>query len=355
MKISPLIQFYTSKPTLKNDKKQSVQCPVNSYSTKLSAENYSANLMPKFTSLKYKAGDNNYCDTSFFRDVKTLSQTADYLQKNFPRGTDIMDFASSSGQEAISLHALLNDKKKRKYTIHCYDVSGNIVEIARLGTHPVYSAAADDAFLLAVSTRDKRQRALKKAFEELMEPTLPPSYKMNDPDFIDFVSKMYEGDFKIQYFKIRDKYRNNFTFNVGDIRNIDEILPDKKAGAVLFRNAFYIITNNFTLNEFNYERELNNKVNKEKVINEVVDKVYEKLLPGGIFVLGDNEKEHLYIADEHLTESERLASYYATDVYKYSPLYNALNKDGRFSPICTRRIRASIGYIDAFTIWKKNK
>ena len=56
-----------------------------------------------FKSLKLTNNANNFSDTSFYRDPRTLADTTKHLQEAFPDGCDILDFAGSNGEEAISL------------------------------------------------------------------------------------------------------------------------------------------------------------------------------------------------------------------------------------------------------------
>ena len=357
MKISPLIQFYTSKPTLKNDKKQSVQCPVNSYSTKLSAENYSANFMPNFTSLKFTEGENNFCDTHFFRDYETLEKAAQILKRNFPSGTDILDFASSNGEEAISLYAILNNGKNAKYKILCFDKSQNIVDLANKGVYTVYNRCAEDRYLLYENPDSGTTKDIIKYFNNIMEETGKPAHQINDEFFISVLTNLCnlcDDDFKIKYYKIKDDYKNNFEFNVGDINDIENLYPEKQAGAILFRNAFYIPTHNLALNE--YDVKVRTDINKQEIIDNIVDKVYEKLQPGGLFIMGDNEKDHVFLADEILTDAESLfiPSYFAV-IYKYPPVYKALTRNNRFKPVHEKTINSAIGKMQIFTVWQKNK
>ncbi len=355
MNISPVTNYYkpvsVSKYMQKNEphKSECFNC------AKLSSENYKAAFLPSFGSLKYREGENNFCDTSFFRDVETLDKAASILRKKFPKGTDILDFACSNGEEAISLHAILNNKNKGKYKIYCFDKSKNIIDIANKGVYTVYNGPSSDGYLISPFVlHDKKYKELVNAFNEIMEETGKPDYPINDENFLKFISQMYEDEFKIKHFKIRDKYKDNFQFNVGDINDIDKLFPDKKAGAILFRNAFYIPTHNLALNEF--QSDIRTDINKQEIIDKIVDKVYDKLLPGGLFILGDNEKDHVFISDECLTDAETLfvPSYFAT-IYKQPPVYKALTREHRFSPVHKKMINCAMGKMEIFTVWQKNK
>lgn len=356
MKILPVTNFNTQQPSgFKISKEKSTAGYHRQPSSSLvSAENYRANFLPAFTSLKYKEGENNFCDTHFFRDYETLDKTAHLLKKYFPKGTDILDFASSNGEEAISLHAILDDSKRKRYKIFCFDKSKNIIDIAKKGVYTVYTGPSQDGYLLIKNPHDRQLKKIITSFNNLMEETVKPDYQINDEQFINFITQMYEDDFRMKHYKIRDEYKNNFEFNVGDINDIEKLYPEKQAGAILFRNAFYIPTHNLALNEF--DTKIRTGINKQEIIDNIVDKVYEKLQPGGLFIMGDNEKDHVFLADENLTDAETMfiPSYLAT-IYKYPPVYKALTRDNRFKPVHEKTIDCAIGRMQIFTVWQKNK
>lgn len=320
---------------------------------RISSEFYRANAVP-FCSLKLKASerDNDFCDTYFYRDLYTLLNAGRILNETFPEGADIMDFACSNGEEAISIHSLINDKNKGNYKLYCYDKSPKAIDLAKKGVHTVYRPGSGDGFILNKYQKDEVYDDVMRCFNEIMEETKRPDYNINDPEFIRFI--MGHPDFKIKYYKIRDEYKDNFKFETGNIFKIDKLGP-KKAGAVFFRNALYIPTQNYGLDEFDcLVRE--KSVNKRKVINHIVDKVYDKLLPGGIFVVGESEKEHIYLADKHAKEEEKIyIKDYDCYIYKNMLLENALLKDGRFEPVVYSRCYSALGEIKVPTVWQKVK
>lgn len=318
---------------------------------RVSSEFYRANAVP-FKSLKLKASEreNDFCDTSFYRDFYTLIKAGEILKNTFPDGADIMDFACSNGEEAISIHSLINNRNNRNYKLYCYDKNAKAIELAKKGIHTVYRPGSGDGFILNKYQNSEVYDDVVKSFNKIMEECARPNYDINDPDFIRFI--MAHPDFKMKYYKVRDEYKDNFNFEAGNIFKIDKLEP-KKAGAVFFRNAMYIPTQNYALDEF--DSLLREKsVNKKKVINYIVDKVYDKLLPGGIFVIGENEKDHIYLADKHTSENEKLyIEDYACSIYKKSPLYEALEKDGRFKPVVYSRCYSALGKIEVPTVWQK--
>ena len=141
----------------------------------------------------------------------------------------------------------------------------------------------------------------------------------------------------------------------GDIHNIKNLLPDKKAGAILFRNAFYIETGNYGINEFSLLEDLS--VNKKKIIENIVDKVYDKLLPGGLFILGDIEKDHIYIADNSVKDKDKyFIRNFGVAICKEPLLWSALEKDGRFEPVFYKKVASPCALREDMkvpTIWRK--
>ena len=180
-------------------------------------------------------------------------------------------------------------------------------------------------------------------------------------------SELDEYKYEFKFFadeELKNKENENkFFFRVGkilqydrlpNINDIENLYPEKQAGAILFRNAFYIPTHNLALNE--YDVKVRTDINKQENIDNIVDKVYEKLQPGGLFIMGDNEKDHVFLADEILTDAESLfiPSYFAV-IYKYPPVYKALTRNNRFKPVHEKTIDSAIGKMQIFTIWQKNK
>ena len=222
-----------------------------------------------FTSLKLKNGENDYSDTCFYRDLKTLSSAAIILRETFPQGTEIMDFACSNGEEAISLYSFLNDQTHNNYKIHCYDKSERAIELGRKGVYTIFKPKSFDHFLLPdykeKNTPGEVKKLLKNIkyhFYKIMKITPEPDYEINDPEFTEFLKE--SPDFKIKYYELRKQFKDKFKFNVGDIKDIDKIEPEKQVGAILFRNAMYIETGNLAVNQFSLNEDLN--INKKEII-----------------------------------------------------------------------------------------
>lgn len=318
---------------------------------KTNLSNLKANYLVNFSGLKASSETPyKHLGTCFYRDLPTLSTATEIIKDIFPEGTDILDFAASNGEEAISLHTMLNDKNNVNYPIHCYDISDKAIKLANSNIHTVFSVTPDK-FLITESP-NKLYRNTSEKFHELMEETNKPDFEINDADFNELVQ-----DYKVKYYKVKDEYWNNFKFEKGDIQNLSDIMPQKQVGAIFFRNAFYHLTNNHIFEnvfEYNVLQKIHN-TNRDEVIEEVVSKVYDKLLPGGIFVLGNDEKEHIYQADK-FTPIEEFYFDDITDEYirLKSPLEKALLKDGRFKPVGSSICMTStMNSFEVNTVWQK--
>ncbi len=355
MRISPIVNFkYFSKSdkSTNTPKAPIVSNEVSDFYKKSTPYFYPSSFV-SFSSLKMrgKTSRNDFCDTSFYRDAGTLTAAVDILEKEFPQGTDIMDFACSNGEEAISTYSLFSPENADKYKFYCYDRYHKVISIANTGIHTIYSRCSSDNFLLKDSASDDGiQNYLKSNFDRLMEPISKPVDFDEEETSVSRLKELFGT--KVNYFKLKDEYDDNFSFRVGDINYIQMCEP-KKAGAVFFRNAFYIPTKNSDLDGFDLE-ELFDKTDKKQVINNIVDKIYDKLEPGGILVLGNILKDHVYIAGDQVPASEKTyLRDYCCDIYKKSPLHEALEKDNRFKPVYYTAADKPFDDVQVPTIWQK--
>ena len=312
-----------------------------------------------FKSLRLRNGENDYSDTSFFRDSQTLEKSAEILKTTFPQGCDILDFAASNGEESISLCSYIDDEK---FKIHAYDKSEKAVDIGKKGIYSVFNILAKDSFLINDSEQQKGSQdevinklKIRELFHKIMKRVSKPEHEINDPLFVEILNQV-EGS-EIQYFELKDKLRSKLEFGVADINQIDDLAQGKEVGAVLFRNAMYIPTGNLAVNEFSFD--IGKPVNKEKVIEGIVEKVYNVLKPGGLFILGNIEKDHVYLADENVPQEEKyFLNDYFVDIYKQPPLWIALEKNNRFKAIGYSKVsQPHLLFPDQMlpTIWQKTK
>lgn len=357
MKIYP-VTFNNNFRTRQVRKNNNSGTPANLLNSDYSYQTSPANSRINFKSLKATDGDENlFLDTAFYRDFSTLIGVARLIQETFPNGADIMDFACSNGEEAISLHSLINDNKNddNKYKIYCYDTSDKALKLAKNNIYMVHNALYD-SFLIDDKTLDPMYDFIKNRFYQIMEEVPAPKLSLLGETFDSNLNSLHVFNDE-KYFRVKDKYRNNFKFQKGDIRNIANIQPDKQVGAVFFRNALYHLTNNHPFGRI-YDEETLNKIwntNKEEVLEDIVDKVYDKLLPGGFFVLGTDEKEHVYQADKFTPKDEIFFDEMNNEYLRIkSPLLKALHKDDRFTPVISAKCYTrGMGDFTVYTVWQK--
>lgn len=313
-----------------------------------------------FKSLKLTNNSNNFSDTSFYRDPRTLADTTKHLQEAFPDGCDILDFAGSNGEEAISLYTFLNKDNKNKYKIYSYDTSEKAIDLAKKGVYTLYRPMSFDQFLMSDFNFEyllpgsvEYVKEIRDSFSSIMERTQKPEHTINDTDFVEYIKTFPQ--YSMEYYKIKDKYKTDFNFELGNINDIENLAKGKKVGAVLFRNAMYIETDNFGPNQFDFEYDAN--LNKRNIIENLVAKVHKILEPNGVFVLGNIEKDHIYVADNSAKEEEKffLNSFFV-DIFKESPLWQALSKDKRFEIIGYSTVTQAVVMDNTDlvpTIWRK--
>ena len=314
-----------------------------------------------FKSLKLTNNSNNFSDTSFYRDPRTLADTTEHLAKAFPDGCDILDFAGSNGEEAISLYTFLNKDGKNKYKIYSYDTSEKAIDLAKKGVYTLFRPMSFDQFLLSDYNFEyllpgtvEYVKGIRNLFSSIMEKTVKPNHSINDKDFVEYIKTFPQ--YSMEYYKIKDKFKTNFDFEIGNINDITQIAKNKKVGAVLFRNAMYIETDNFSPNQFDFEYDAN--LNKRNIIENLVAKVHKILEPNGVFVLGNIEKDHIYIADNSAKDEDKFfLNEFMVDIFKESPLWQALSKDKRFETIGYSTVTQPVVMENTDlvpTIWKKN-
>ena len=305
-----------------------------------------------FTSLMLESEYNNlYLDTAFYRDMPTLLSFAEQMKANFPNGADIMDFACSNGEEAVSIYSLLGDNK---YKIYCYDISDKALDLAKNNVYFVNSKNLD-SFLIVDDENNASTNSVKKLFYEIME-EIPQGKNSLPKRFLDFLGNGKKDSFE-KYFKIKDEYLENFKFEKADIQNIQNIMPEKQVGAIFFRNAIYNLTNNHPFDAI-YDLEVLQKMwdtDKVKVLDDFSSKIWKKLLPGGFLVLGTSAKEHIYQADKYTPEEDIFQDYLSRDLFRSTPLLEeALKKDGKFAPVFKSVCKSIFSdQMPVFNIWQK--
>lgn len=256
--------------------------------------------------------------TAFFRDFPTLDFAANYIRKTFPQGTNILNYACSNGDEAISLAAMLSELNSQKiYKIIGLDIDPKAIRIAKKGIH-IISDWDRDNFL-------QKEGAIltQKLQQKLLEFLTPTSEKIKENHIKSFAKK--------EYYQRNDnalagilEFRPHTQGNIFDAASFE---PEKPAGAILFRNALYHITQN----------ESGSLTYNLDAIEKVANAVHKRLDKNGIFVIGDFFLEHLYNVRANL---------------KKIPLTtNILRAHGGFKPIFTTKVESYEDIVP--TAWQK--
>ena len=104
-----------------------------------------------------------------------------------------------------------------------------------------------------------------------------------------------------------------------------------KVGAIFFRNAIYQITGNDLNGILKYGDNPNIDLNKSNIIQKLIEKVYQKLEIGGIFVLGDHTQEHIFIADKYTRVEDTILYNKNRNIRLMleSPVLSAFKKNGK--------------------------
>lgn len=320
-----------------------------------SAENIRAYHSVSFSGLKrsHPYDNNQFFDTCFYRDIETLKAATDFIKEEFPNGTDILDIACSNGEETISLETMLNDLTDKKYKIHAFDTNNTPLELANQRIYSVYTNGHED-FLLN-NKSDEYKNELKNRFMNIMEETDAPDFEINDSGYFE-AKQLKDKDFRFKFFKLKDEFKDIININKGDINDLPDLLPNKKTGAIFFRNAMYFPTQNYVFKHLSEYEMPSENINRRKIINNIVDKVYDKLLPGGFFILGNNEKDHHFLADSYTHPDDKFYWEYTNqEICLTSPLKEALLKGGRFKPIFKSDCDSAMGLREVITVWQKVK
>ena len=308
-------------------------------------------------------------DSWFYRDYDTLEAANYEIEKTFPNGAEIWDFACANAEETISEKTLLENPK---YKLIGYDSSTSAIKLAKKGIYTVFSNWYD-SFLLPDSTQDNKELYLKDKFYNIMEEIEPPETERHINNKADYFNiKKFYHSFQEKYFQVKPQRRKEIDIRTGNINRIENYRNNDKIGAVFFRNALYQMTGN-DLNETIDQKKYFAHFpvnNKREIIENFVDKIHSKLETGGVFVIGDHIKDHLFLADKNLPDCEvilfkdtpffdagnRKHLYEANlKLFKESPLKRALEKGKRFIPIGFSKTWLDYGgsKLDVATVWKK--
>lgn len=274
----------------------------------------------------------NSISTNFYHDSEVLQKAVKIIEKEFPKGTNILVYAGSNGEEALSINTLFD--KRFKYNIYSIDKSSKAIDFARKGIYAIHPLA-DDGFLVNHNSENNKQ-FLSKIFHTNFIETDKPSFPVNNVSDPIYTIRFDNIDLYPQrYFIPKESFKENVSFIKEDIKDIEAFNNHQKAGAIFFRNAIYQLTDNNLSGVFEHGDRPNLETNKRKIIQELIDKIYNKLEMNGIFILGNHLQEHLYIADRTIPLEDTVLVDDARNIrfMKTHPVIEALKKNGRFKPL----------------------
>ena len=301
----------------------------------------------------------NINDSWFFRDQKTLETSAKHIKTYFPDGADILDYACSTGEEEISLKALM---PQSKYRVIGYDNSADALRIGKRGVYTLFSGWFDSYLLPNSSFLELEGKSptvlkqifqktdeLRKKFHEIMY-EVPPSREYRDiNNKCGFSNLKYRNkNFVQKFYRVRDEFKDQLDLRYGNFLNVGQVRKERPVGAIFFRNAIYHLCRNDINEILDFNMPVHNITDKKHLMERLIDGVYKTLDDNGIFVIGNHIKEHLFIADDTLPASktarlENTPFYNPNNIhhqahkslkcFKESPLISALYKGGRFVPI----------------------
>lgn len=250
---------------------------------------------------------NNACVnyTSYFRSFEAIDVVKDHLLKHFPDGAIILDYACSNGEEPESIAMqIASVNQDKRYRILAYDIDPDILDMAQNHCHCISEGFEDDFLLKDDSEITSQQKHLKDLFFEHFERTDPPAIKLfKTPD-----NRCEEGD---NYFVAKQgafegiiDYRGGN--ESGNIENIDTVIfdTDSSPAVVLFRNAFYHLSDNPSYKPLISEYYMNPY--QMGSVETVIDKIYDALPENGLLVIGNSHYDHIYLAPEGAAANETI-------------------------------------------------
>lgn len=338
--------------------------------------------MPNFKGYNDKTYDvksqnkQDWClhETAFFRDIDTMEFAQKYIVQNFPQGTHIADFGCSSGEEAYTLLMLLNKyNKDKKYKVTGYDVSPKVVEVANSGAFRMMYRFTEGFVNLKPEYKDYDKKYLKKLFFKCFERVPERIVSHNPtPEIKEHLQKRIQQEKNLKKllelkcyneifrrhgihsefeegnaFKPKIEFTTDvFEAKLGDINDLSKIIkPDGKAGAIIFKNAWFHILNTFDSFE---------NINIEGA-EKIVQSAHNVLPQKGLLVIGTLWKDHIY--------SNQIPHFISQDGKKIQVVDNTifhdlLRKNG-FEPIFYERIKdVLLGKLDNNkvhlpSVWRK--
>ena len=288
--------------------------------------------------------------SSFFGDLPTLKTAVSLIEKNFPNGTDILVYAGSNGEEAISILSLL--RKPDKFNIYSIDPFKNAIEYAKDGFFSVH-CFADDAFLINNKLKTDAEKKAAKGFAKYLREIEKPQFDLNNiPE--EFRALERENPYFTfeRFYQLKPFARTRIQFIEGDIRDIGKFKTERPVGAIFFRNALYHLTDNDLVGIFNHGYKPNTEVNRYEILRALINDVDKKLAQNGIFVLGNHAQEHFYVADKY-TPKTRQENIRGIPIRLDPLLDTVLKETGHFESRYMQKVTFLNGTLERPLIWQK--
>ena len=264
--------------------------------------------------------------TDFYHDYPTLKESVRLLEQNFPEGCDILVYAGSNGEEAISIYSMLQHPER--YNIHSIDPFKEAINTAQKGIFRV-GYAAEDNFLILNNSNDIQHREQRACFKKCFIPVekIDPYSGKVSMKTLGYIFEAIQNMGIEELFLLKPEVKERINFVEGDIRNIDSFKTQKPVGAVFFRNALYHLTHNNIMDTDGFSPDYG--INRRKILKNLMDSVDRKLSPNGIFVMGHHLQEHMYLADPQ-TSFAHTKLFGPFRVVDYPLNIKALEENGHF-------------------------
>lgn len=252
-------------------------------------------------------------ETAFFREYKSMKKSIDYLKQNFPDEKQplILVGACSSGEQALSIKMLLNDRTPK---ILGFDISNKSINEANSQTYRIYQpikntdlkkikewnvAAYGDEFLAFdrpnqnLSPEKKRLRKVfYQTFDEIKQTTPKNNFfKRMYENIISKITGRISHNMNVKTFRIKKTIDSGCEFVQGDILQLNKIVPEGKAHMITFSNALYhLVTEDAGFCGVRRQIPLKSML---EIFEEIAKQTNKTLVKKGLFVLGEREDKQM--------------------------------------------------------------
>ncbi len=252
-------------------------------------------------------------ETAFFREYKSMKKSIDYLKQSFPDEKQplILVGACSSGEQALSIKMLLNDRTPK---ILGFDISRKAIDEANSQVYRIYQpikntdlkkikewnvAAYGDEFLAFdrpnqnLSPEKKRLRKVfYQTFDEIKRTT--PKNNFFKRMYENIISKITGGishNMNVKIFRIKKTIDSGCEFVQGDILQLNKIVPEGKAHMITFSNALYhLVTENAGFCGVRKQIPLRSML---EIFERIAKQTNKALVKKGLFVFGEREDKQM--------------------------------------------------------------